>query len=126
MRYRESNARIENDEALDDEIEAFTRDRDVAELEAMLQAVDVPAHRVSTSRGAAEDPQLIAREHFIPLEHPEIGSGDYENARVRLSATPGRPRPCPTLGQHDATIPGEPLGYSEEEITDLVTASAIE
>jgi len=125
-RFETNDARIENREALDDVISRWSVGFDVSDLEDRLQAVGVPTHRVATSRDAFEDPQLAAREHFIAVDHPVLESMPFENSRVRFSATPARPRPCPTLGQHNAFVLEEILGYSEAEITDLVIAGAIE
>jgi benzylsuccinate CoA-transferase BbsF subunit len=125
-RFATNEARIENQGALDDAISNWSRELDVGELEERLQAVCVPAHRVTTSRDAFEDPQLIARSHFVSIEHPALESLPYENSRVRFSATPAKPRPCPTLGQHNALVLEEILGYTETEITDLVISGAIE
>jgi crotonobetainyl-CoA:carnitine CoA-transferase CaiB-like acyl-CoA transferase len=125
-RFATNDARIQNQQALDDAIATWSVEFDVGEIEERLQEVGVPVHRVTTSRDAFEDPQLIAREHFIPVDHPVLESMPFENSRVRFSATPAQPRPCPTLGQHNAFVLEEVLGYSEAEITDLVIAGAIE
>jgi crotonobetainyl-CoA:carnitine CoA-transferase CaiB-like acyl-CoA transferase len=122
-----SNAdRMRNREALDQAITRWTKAQEVDALEASLQAVGVPAHRVVNSLDAFEDPQLAARNHFIEIDHPVVGPMPYENTRARFSATPAQPRPCPTLGQDNAYVLGDVLGYSEDEITDLVIAGAIE
>ena len=86
----------------------------------------MPVHRVTATRDAFEDPQLIAREHFVEVDHPVFGSAPYENALSRCSVTPAVLRPCPTLGQHNSFVLEEILGYSEDEITELVISGAIE
>jgi crotonobetainyl-CoA:carnitine CoA-transferase CaiB-like acyl-CoA transferase len=126
-RFASKEARLAHREALDAEIEAWTADREVADLETGLQACAVPSHRVSTSRDCSEDPQLAARGHFVELEHSELGSVTYEASRFVLSRTPARlERAGPTLGQHNSEILGGILGLSDEEVTELVIAGAIE
>ena len=78
------------------------------------------------SHDAFEDPQLAARGHFVTLDYGECGPVPYENARVRFSATPAEPRPCPTLGQDNPTILSEILGLDDDTITDLVIAGVIQ
>ena len=41
-----------------------------------------------------DDPQLAAREHFVPLTHPFMGAGLYERNGFRLSDAPSGLRPC--------------------------------
>lgn len=125
-RFATNASRIEKSEALDEAISLWTRELEVGDLEDRLQAVSVPVHRVTATRDAFEDPQLIAREHFVEVDHPVFGSAPYENARSRFSVTPAVLRPCPTLGQHNSFVLEEILGYSEDEITELVISGAIE
>jgi crotonobetainyl-CoA:carnitine CoA-transferase CaiB-like acyl-CoA transferase len=125
-RFVDHAARRANGVALDEVIASWTSHQDVENLETRLQAAGVPVHRVSTSQDAFEDPQLEAREHFVWIEHPELGSVPFENARAQLSATPARPGPCPTLGQHNAHVLSEILGLPDDEITELIIAGAIE
>ena len=101
-----------------------TLERD--ELEAELVAAGVPAHRVSESRDAFEDPQLEARRHFVSLEYGDLGPVPFENARVRFSATPAEHRPCPSLGHHNAEILSEILGLDDERIAELEIAGAVQ
>ncbi len=44
----------------------------------------------------------------------------------RFSATPARPRPCPTLGQDNPMILSELLVLDEDAITELVIAGVIQ
>lgn len=125
-RFDTPEGRLAHRAALDAAIEEWTSTLDFAETEAALQAAGVPAHRVIDSRGAFEDPQLAARDHFIPIDYAHHGPLPFEAPRFRLSATPGRPKPCPTLGQHNQEILSGILGLDDEAITELVIAGAIE
>lgn len=125
-RFATATARLAHPAELDRAIEGWTRDRAVGELESALQDAGVPAHRVIDSPGAFDDPQLAAREHFVPIEYGDHGPLPFEAPRCRLSATPGRPSPCPSLGQHNQQILEDVLGLDEDAITELVIAGAIE
>lgn len=125
-RFASAAARIEHAEALDEAIGAWTADQDVDTLEARLVAAGVPAHRVSRSDDAFEDPQLAAREHFVRIEYGDLGPVPFEANRARLSATPARPGRCPTLGEHNQRILTDLLGLDDEAITELVIAGAIQ
>ncbi len=120
-------ARQANREALEEAIAAWTRARDVGEIEQTLQAAGVPVHRASSSADAFADPQLAQRGHFVTLDHPELGPVPLEGSRMLLSRTPAQVRwPGPTLGQHNEQVLREILGLSEEEVTALAVAGALE
>ncbi len=125
-RFASSAARRQNSAALDEAIGRWTLESSVEDLEARLQSAGIPAHRVTTSRDAFEDPQLLARGHFVSIEYAQVGSVPYEKSRANLSATPADLRPCPTLGQHNQEILSDILGLSDDEVTNLVIAGAIE
>jgi len=126
-RFSGADARIANRRALDEAIAEWTAGRSVQELEQALQQVGVPIHGVSNSQDCFEDPQLLAREHFVALDHATLGPVPCESSRTRFSRTPARlQRAGPTLGQDNATVLGEILGLSDEQVTELVIAGAIE
>ena len=126
-RFADAASRLAHAGALDAALGAWTAEREVAELEERLQARGVPAHRVATSRDCFEDPGLAARGHFVELEHPVVGRVPYESSRMRFSRTPARiGRAAPTLGQDNEHVLKGILGLSDEEITELVIAGAIE
>ena len=125
-RFAEAQDRLAHSAALDEAISAWTKDQDVSVLEAGLQKQGIPAHRVSNSFDAFEDPQLAAQGHFIDLEYGDLGPVPFEACRVKLSATPAATTECPTLGEHNQPILSELLGLDEEAITELVISGAIE
>jgi crotonobetainyl-CoA:carnitine CoA-transferase CaiB-like acyl-CoA transferase len=47
------------------------------------------------------DPQVLARDLLVELEHPEVGTFRTTGLPVKLAATPGRiRRRPPLLGEH--------------------------
>jgi len=126
-RFSTLASRLANREALDAALGQWTSTRTVDEIEAVLQAAHVPVHRVSSSEDVLADPQLASRRHFIEVEHPELGSVTIENSRMVLSATPARvTTPAPVFGQHNEHVLRNLLGYSEEEVAELVASGALE
>ena len=119
--------RLERREALDAWVTSWTAGREVAEIEDQLQAVGVPCHRISNSNDLMADPQLIAREHFIQVPHPELGPVFVENSRMVFSETPAAvTRPGPTFGQDNDFVLRELLGLDDEAITALLIAGALD
>jgi crotonobetainyl-CoA:carnitine CoA-transferase CaiB-like acyl-CoA transferase len=122
-RYATLAARLENADALEERLGAWTRDQDAETLAATLQHAGVEAGAVRDFGGLHADPQLAAREHFVRLEHPVLGPLAYERSGARLSRTPGRlDRPAPRLGEHTRSILSGILGLSAEEIEALAAA----
>lgn len=126
-RFALPNRRRAHRQVLDSMIAGLSSMADVAELEAKLVGAGVPAHRVSNSHDVMTDPQLLARGHFASVSQPEVGDVLVETPRFRLSASPFvPPRPAPTLGRDNEFVLREILGFSDDEVTELVVAGALE
>jgi benzylsuccinate CoA-transferase BbsF subunit len=92
----------------------------------MLQSAGVAAGPVATAQDLFEDPQLGHRGHFVPLEHKVIGTHHYHKPAYRLSKTPAQLfKAGPCLGQDNEFVYKEILGYSEEEVAQLLLEGVI-
>jgi benzylsuccinate CoA-transferase BbsF subunit len=112
---------------LAERLATWTRIRTPREAMHALQAAGVPAGAVQTCDELHDDPQLAHRGHFRRLRHPEIGEHAYDSPAFRLSRTPAvLSRPGPLLGQHNELVLKDLLGYSDDEIAELVIAGALE
>jgi crotonobetainyl-CoA:carnitine CoA-transferase CaiB-like acyl-CoA transferase len=114
-----------------DEIEAalsaWTRTRSREDVAARLQDQGIEAVPVADFLDLLADPQLAARGHFVPLDHPVIGESHYERNGFRLSDAPGGYlRPTPTIGQHNVEVLESLLGLSPAERERLVRSGGVE
>ncbi len=117
-------ARIDEVEAA---VAAWTAPRSRAEVCEQLQRLGLEAVPVEDFGDVHDDPQVAARDHFVPLVHPVMGPGLYEHTGFRLSDSPvGYDRAGPTLGQDNDWVLGELLGLSAEEQADLRERGAVE
>jgi crotonobetainyl-CoA:carnitine CoA-transferase CaiB-like acyl-CoA transferase len=108
-------------------VAAVTARHDAHALAERLQAAGVPAHAVQSSADLSADPQLAARGHFFPVEHPSAGASWIESSRIRLSRTPARvPSVAPSLGGDNELVLRELLGYDDERISELAIAEALQ
>jgi len=96
-----------------------------SDLIAALEAAGVPCGPINSIADVAADPQALAREMVVELEHPRAGRTRALGLPIKLSRTPGKvTRPAPTFGQHTREVLGE-FGFSAAEIDALYAANAV-
>jgi crotonobetainyl-CoA:carnitine CoA-transferase CaiB-like acyl-CoA transferase len=126
-RFATVGARCERVDEIETLLAAWTRSRPRAELAGELQAAGVEAVPVADFADLHDDPQLAARRHFEPHEHPFLGEGLYERNGFRLSgAASGYDRAGPTLGQDTQWVLGDLLGLDDATVAALVERGAVE
>ena len=108
-------------------LEEWTAARSNEDAMNALQAAGVPAHAVQDSAACFADPQLQHRNHFVELTHPTQGRSVVEGARIVFSRAPaGRPTVAPTMGADNDHVLREILGYTDDQIVELVASRALQ
>jgi crotonobetainyl-CoA:carnitine CoA-transferase CaiB-like acyl-CoA transferase len=122
-RFATRDARVAHVGEINAHIEAFTRTMSTAVLVPLLEQHGVPAAEVRSPADAVRDPRVRARGETVPLEHPEFGRvADVIGTGLPIifsDATPGFARPAPQVGQDNALVYGEWLGYSSSRVEKL-------
>jgi crotonobetainyl-CoA:carnitine CoA-transferase CaiB-like acyl-CoA transferase len=119
-------ARIAQREELHAPLAAWCADQEPFAMAKDLREAGVPAYVVMRATDLHEDPQLLARDFFIDLEHPALGSVRLDGPVTRFSGTPSAPTHAgPVIGQHSFEILTEVLGYSEEEAAEIAMSGAL-
>lgn len=112
--------RKQNEDALDAMMSAWTLTQEGAVLTRALQEVGVAAYPSLSPKDLSVDEQLVARDFFSFLEHPEVGVRQHTGIPWRVSNGPNGVRSAaPLLGQDTDQVLGEILGYSREKILAL-------
>ena len=66
------------------------------------------------------DPQFEARNYFVDIDHPALGTLKYPGAPFEMSGTPWEARSsAPTLGQHNQEVIGQRLGHTNEQLAQM-------
>jgi crotonobetainyl-CoA:carnitine CoA-transferase CaiB-like acyl-CoA transferase len=128
-RFATRDARVTHVDAMNAEIEAFTRTVPTADLLSLLERHNVPSAAVRSPGDAVRDPRVRARGETVTLEHPQFGRvGDVVGMGVPITfsdATVGCVRPAPSVGQDNALVYGEWLGYGPAGVEKLQAAGII-
>jgi crotonobetainyl-CoA:carnitine CoA-transferase CaiB-like acyl-CoA transferase len=81
---------------------------------------DIICTPVQTLYDLRKDPQVLANNYLVELEHETLGKVKVRNCPIEMSKTPAKVKvEAPELGQHTEEILSETLGYSWEEIGKL-------
>jgi crotonobetainyl-CoA:carnitine CoA-transferase CaiB-like acyl-CoA transferase len=125
-RFYSFAARKQNEDELDRLIGQWTRNHTPHRVMETMQKAGIPAGPVSNPQALFEDPQLRHRSHFRFLEHKVIGTSAHSSPAYILSETPCRIHKAgPCLGEDNEVVYKEILGYSDEEIAQLLIDGVI-
>jgi formyl-CoA transferase len=106
-------------------IEAWCAVHTMDEVCTALHEAGIPAAPVRTIPEVAEDPHLWERQMLVKMDDAVAGEMYLPGATVKLSRTPARVGPVPTVGQHTDEILDGLLGYPREAIAALRSAGVI-
>jgi crotonobetainyl-CoA:carnitine CoA-transferase CaiB-like acyl-CoA transferase len=85
----------------------------------------VPCAPVNDVRQALADPQVLARDMIVEVEHPDFGTLREVRSPVRTEGEIRHPARAPRLGEHTDQILREVLSYSDSTIARLRATGVI-
>lgn len=129
-RFATRNARVANATLLEGMITDWTSQRSAADVIAALEAEDVPVALVRHPEEALVDPRVVERNETVVAQHPSYpGSAELQTTGVPIvfsNARTGFDSVMPaSIGQHNAEIYPELLGYSDADLQRLARAGVI-
>ena len=116
--------RLENREILVPILKDRFRTKTTADWLALLRG-KVPCAPVNTVAEAFADPHVAENDMILDLPHPQFGAARVVASPVKVGGASVQPRRGPSLGEHNGSILGEYLGYSDHEIEKLRSDGAI-
>ena len=123
-RFHDNKSRLQNREALIEELERTFVTRTSEEWEGVLLAVGIPAGRMGTYPEAFDSEHGRHRQMRIEVPHPVEGSVPNIGFPVKLMGTPQRVRRHPPLlGEHTESILRE-AGFDRAALDDLKARGA--
>ena len=125
-RFADAYQRQAHTDELDQLLAAWTAGFSPYELMELLQGAGIAAMPCLDQEGRYFNEHLGARECFVTIDHPVLGSEPLYGIPMKLSETPGALQgPAPNMGQHTEEICREILGLSPEQIDELVRANVL-
>jgi crotonobetainyl-CoA:carnitine CoA-transferase CaiB-like acyl-CoA transferase len=126
VRFRTNAERVGHREALIALLKPVMAGRKTAEWIAALETANVPCGPINRIDQVFDDPQALARQLKITLEHTAVGPLDLVASPLRLSKTPPEYRSGPPLlGEHTEEILCGELKLDKDAIEMLRRTGAI-
>lgn len=123
--YKDKFDRVTYVDKLEADIEEIFTKENTAHWIEKLDAAGIPGGPIYTYDQTFEDPQILAREMVVEMDHPKLGKIKSLGIPAKLSETPITVRqPAPWLEQHSTERLRE-LGYSDQEIDELYKEEVI-
>jgi crotonobetainyl-CoA:carnitine CoA-transferase CaiB-like acyl-CoA transferase len=125
-RFQTNAKRLEHLAELVPLIEERTRCASRQERLERLHQAGIPAGSINSVPEALHDPQTVAREMVLELDHPRAGRIRALGPPVKLSGTPATVRrPAPDFGEHTVEVLGD-LGLDAEAVAALRADGIVE
>jgi len=118
--FADNGGRVAHADELDAVLQEWIGERTARQVTAAFVEAQAAIAPVYSIADIVEDPQYLARDTLVRVEHPVLGEVLMQNAIVHLSETPGRiDHPGPGLGEHNEAVYIDELGLSRAELAAL-------
>lgn len=120
-RYIDHHSRGDHQEELDGIIADWARTMTSADIQALMDKHGVPAGKIFKAPDMIDNPQYIARDSIVKVDHPKYDKLYMQNVSPKLSKTPGAIKWAGPveMGQHNSEVYGDILGKSQDDMDSL-------
>jgi formyl-CoA transferase len=113
------SARLDKLDTMFDLIEDWTINLTKWEVLEKLNAFNIPAGPILSSKELIEEPSLVDNEMIVTVEHPERGKFKTVGCPIKLSDSPVSIETSPLLGQHNHEVFVEEFGMPLDRFEQL-------
>ena len=126
-RFKDNESRKKNEDVLDEILNEFTVENEAQSLMYRLQSIGVPAGLCQpTDDKMGSDEQLLFRDFYPSAPHDHLGEHRYEGYPAKFSDARWKmERGAPLLGQDTFEVLTNLLGYSPEEVANMIAELAV-
>lgn len=116
----QADTRAKHHEELSRIVSPWFADRTADEIVQRMEVIGVPCGRVNNIAEMMADPQVMARDMLIEVEHVPGEKVAAGGVVLKFSETPGRvQRGAPLLGQHNEEIYCGLLGFTPQQLMEM-------
>ncbi|MPZ24327.1 MAG: formyl-CoA transferase, partial [Dehalococcoidia bacterium] len=124
-RFATVRGRLDNGDALDEEIGVWTRQHTKFEVMEYLAEHCVPASAVYDTSDILEHPHLVERGQVVTYDHPTRGQLKMPAPVIRMSDSQVDMSRAPLLGEHSAEVLQQELALAQSEIERLTETKVV-
>jgi formyl-CoA transferase len=99
--------------------------KSTCEVMDVCNPLDIPVGPILSMKEIAEDDGLYATGTLVKVDHPERGEYISVGCPIKLSDSPAEVKRSPLLGEHTSEILSDVLGYSSDEIGEIIASGAV-
>ena len=119
-RFSTNAQRVNNRDVLISALSVITRSRTTKEWISLFERLGVPCGPINNLEQVFDDPQVVARNMQISMQHPMYGDMPLVANPIRLSETPVQYRNAPpALGEHTVEVLNRLLDIDPEQLHQL-------
>ena len=123
--YATPNARLTRLNEVFDAIESWTMTKTKFEVMQICNPLDIPVGPILSMKEISEEESLRETGTIVEIDHPERGTYLSVGCPVKLSASPAEVKRSPLLGEHTKEILRSELGYTDNELDEILESGAV-
>ena len=123
--YATPNARLTRLNEVFDAIESWTMTKTKFEVMQICNPLDIPVGPILSMKEISEEESLRETGTIVEIDHPERGKYLSVGCPVKLSASPAEVKRSPLLGEHTKEILRIELGYTDNELDEILESGAV-
>ena len=95
------------------------------EVMQICNPLDIPVGPILSMKEISEEESLRETGTIVEVDHPKRGKYLSVGCPVKLSDSPAKVERSPLLGEHTEEILKGELGYTDEELDEILNSGAV-